>query len=78
MLRLPIFEGATWLEIGGGTGDSLGYIKNEVPKFKSIEILDLCEELLKVRLPFFSFLLLLLLLLFFFFFFLCFACSSCW
>eukprot|EP00948_MAST-09A_sp_MAST-9A-sp1_P000927 g927.t1 len=48
MLRLPIFKGASWIEIGGGTGDSLGYIAENVHLFSSVEVLDLCKSLLKV------------------------------
>jgi S-adenosylmethionine-diacylgycerolhomoserine-N-methlytransferase len=43
---LDIPEGATLLDLGGGTGSNLEYLGDRVAKFKSVRIVDLCPSLL--------------------------------
>lgn len=44
----PIKKGHTWLDIGGGTGRNLHYIKAQLDNFESIVVLDICPELLEI------------------------------
>jgi ubiquinone/menaquinone biosynthesis C-methylase UbiE len=44
----PIKEGHTWLDIGGGTGRNLHYIRAQLDRFESIVVLDICPELLQI------------------------------
>jgi S-adenosylmethionine-diacylglycerol 3-amino-3-carboxypropyl transferase len=44
----PIKEGHTWLDIGGGTGRNLHYLRAQLDRFESIVVLDICPELLEI------------------------------
>mmetsp|Transcript_14651 Transcript_14651/g.35686 ORF Transcript_14651/g.35686 Transcript_14651/m.35686 type:complete len:746 (+) Transcript_14651:3378-5615(+) len=45
----PIKSGAhTWLDIGGGTGRNLHYLRAQLDHFKTIVVLDICPELLEI------------------------------
>ncbi len=48
MQVFPLLKGRTVLDIGGATGFNLEYIKEVLPIFKQITILDLCPSLLEV------------------------------
>ena len=42
----PVKEGHTWLDIGGGTGRNLHYLRAQLDRFDTIVVLDICPELL--------------------------------
>jgi ubiquinone/menaquinone biosynthesis C-methylase UbiE len=44
----PIKTGHTWLDIGGGTGRNLHYLRAQLDHFKTIVVLDICPELLEI------------------------------
>jgi ubiquinone/menaquinone biosynthesis C-methylase UbiE len=44
----PIKEGHTWLDIGGGTGRNLHYLRAQLDHFQTIVVLDICPELLEI------------------------------
>lgn len=44
----PIREGHTWLDVGGGTGRNVHFIKAQLSRFERIVVLDICPELLAV------------------------------
>jgi S-adenosylmethionine-diacylgycerolhomoserine-N-methlytransferase len=48
MRRLDVPDGATLLDMGGGTGNNVEYLGDRVTKFKSIRVVDLCPSLLQV------------------------------
>jgi S-adenosylmethionine-diacylglycerol 3-amino-3-carboxypropyl transferase len=44
----PIKQGHTWLDIGGGTGRNLHYLRAQLDVFDTIVVLDICPELLAI------------------------------
>jgi S-adenosylmethionine-diacylgycerolhomoserine-N-methlytransferase len=44
----PIKRGHTWLDIGGGTGRNLHYLRAQLDLFDRIIVLDICRELLAI------------------------------
>merc|ERR1712176_184078 len=44
----PIKKGHTWLDVGGGTGRNLHYIRAQLDLFDRIIVLDICPELLEI------------------------------
>lgn len=44
----PIKTGHTWLDVGGGTGRNLHYIRAQLDLFERIVVLDICPELLEI------------------------------
>jgi len=44
----PIKLGHTWLDIGGGTGRNLHYLRAQLDSFDTIVVLDICPELLEI------------------------------
>ena len=44
----PIKNGHTWLDVGGGTGRNLHYIRAQLDLFDRIVVLDICPELLEI------------------------------
>jgi SAM-dependent methyltransferase len=44
----PIKKGHTWLDVGGGTGRNLHYIRAQLELFERIVVLDICPELLEI------------------------------
>jgi len=44
----PIKNQHTWLDIGGGTGRNLHYLRAQLDKFDTIVVLDICPELLEI------------------------------
>ncbi|VEU41216.1 unnamed protein product [Pseudo-nitzschia multistriata] len=44
----PIRNGHTWLDIGGGTGRNLHYLRAQLDRFRTIVVLDICPELLEI------------------------------
>jgi ubiquinone/menaquinone biosynthesis C-methylase UbiE len=44
----PIKEGHTWLDIGGGTGRNLHFLRAQLDSFNTIVVLDICPELLQI------------------------------
>jgi ubiquinone/menaquinone biosynthesis C-methylase UbiE len=44
----PIKVGHTWLDIGGGTGRNLHYLRAQLDSFQRIVVLDICPELLEI------------------------------
>ena len=44
----PIQQGHTWLDIGGGTGRNLHYLRAQLDRFDTIVVLDICPELLAI------------------------------
>lgn len=44
----PIRNGHTWLDIGGGTGRNVHYLRAQLDNFDTIVVLDICPELLEI------------------------------
>jgi ubiquinone/menaquinone biosynthesis C-methylase UbiE len=44
----PIKDGHTWLDVGGGTGRNLHYLRAQLDLFDRIIVLDICPELLEI------------------------------
>jgi ubiquinone/menaquinone biosynthesis C-methylase UbiE len=44
----PIKNQHTWLDIGGGTGRNLHYVRAQLNRFDTIVVLDICPELLEI------------------------------
>ena len=44
----PIKHGHTWLDVGGGTGRNLHYLRAQLDLFERIVVLDICPELLAI------------------------------
>lgn len=44
----PIKKGHTWLDVGGGTGRNLHYLRAQLDLFDRIVVLDICPELLEI------------------------------
>ncbi|EJK50635.1 hypothetical protein THAOC_30327 [Thalassiosira oceanica] len=44
----PIKVGHTWLDIGGGTGRNIHFMRAQLDKFDTIIVLDICPELLEI------------------------------
>mmetsp|Transcript_54895 Transcript_54895/g.81676 ORF Transcript_54895/g.81676 Transcript_54895/m.81676 type:complete len:677 (+) Transcript_54895:218-2248(+) len=44
----PIRQGHTWLDIGGGTGRNVHFLRAQLDSFKTIIVLDICPELLEI------------------------------
>ena len=44
----PIKTGHTWLDIGGGTGRNVHYLRAQLDLFERIVVLDICPELLAI------------------------------
>jgi ubiquinone/menaquinone biosynthesis C-methylase UbiE len=44
----PIKNGHTWLDVGGGTGRNLHFLRAQLGKFDRIVVLDICNELLAI------------------------------
>jgi len=44
----PIKQGYTWLDVGGGTGRNVHYMRAQLDLFEQIIILDICPELLEI------------------------------
>lgn len=44
----PIKKGHTWLDVGGGTGRNLHYLRAQLDLFDRIIVLDICKELLEI------------------------------
>ena len=44
----PIRKGHTWLDVGGGTGRNLHYLRAQLDLFERIIVLDICPELLEI------------------------------
>mmetsp|Transcript_22828 Transcript_22828/g.74344 ORF Transcript_22828/g.74344 Transcript_22828/m.74344 type:complete len:271 (-) Transcript_22828:71-883(-) len=47
MHALPAREGATWVDLGGGTGANLEFFNKEMSKFKAVTLVDLTPSLAK-------------------------------
>lgn len=48
MRSIEIPDGGRWLDCGGGTGSNFEAIAAEVPRLRSVEIVDLCRPLLRI------------------------------
>lgn len=46
--RLPLADGARWVDLGGGTGANLEFARDRVTKLKSVIVVDLSRSLLEV------------------------------
>lgn len=44
----PIKLGHTWLDVGGGTGRNLHFVRAQLDRFERIVVLDICPELLEI------------------------------
>jgi S-adenosylmethionine-diacylglycerol 3-amino-3-carboxypropyl transferase len=44
----PVKEGHTWLDVGGGTGRNVHYLRAQLDLFERIVVLDICPELLAI------------------------------
>jgi ubiquinone/menaquinone biosynthesis C-methylase UbiE len=44
----PITKGHTWLDVGGGTGRNVHFLKAQLDLFERIVVLDICPELLAI------------------------------
>ena len=44
----PIKSGHTWLDVGGGTGRNIHYLRAQLDLFDRIVVLDICPELLAI------------------------------
>ena len=44
----PIKKGHTWLDVGGGTGRNVHYLRAQLDFFERIIVLDICAELLQI------------------------------
>ena len=44
----PIKRGHTWLDVGGGTGRNLHFLRAQLDSFERIVVLDICPELLAI------------------------------
>ena len=44
----PIRQGHTWLDIGGGTGRNVHFLRAQLERFDKIVVLDICPELLAI------------------------------
>jgi len=44
----PIKKGHTWLDVGGGTGRNLHFLRAQLDLFERIVVLDICPELLAI------------------------------
>jgi ubiquinone/menaquinone biosynthesis C-methylase UbiE len=44
----PIKQGHTWLDVGGGTGRNLHFVRAQLDKFERVIVLDICPELLEI------------------------------
>jgi ubiquinone/menaquinone biosynthesis C-methylase UbiE len=44
----PIKQGHTWLDVGGGTGRNVHYLRAQLDLFERIVVLDICPELLAI------------------------------
>jgi len=44
----PIKRGHTWLDVGGGTGRNVHFLKAQLDLFERIVVLDICPELLAI------------------------------
>lgn len=44
----PVKAGHTWLDVGGGTGRNLHYLRAQLDFFERIVVLDICPELLAI------------------------------
>ena len=44
----PIKQGHTWLDIGGGTGRNVHFLRAQLDNFERIVVLDICPELLEI------------------------------
>ena len=44
----PIKQGHTWLDVGGGTGRNLHYLRAQLDLFDRVIVLDICPELLEI------------------------------
>lgn len=44
----PIKEGHTWLDVGGGTGRNIHFLRAQLNKIDHIVVLDICPELLAI------------------------------
>lgn len=44
----PIKKGHTWLDVGGGTGRNLHFLRAQLDQFERIIVLDICPELLQI------------------------------
>jgi ubiquinone/menaquinone biosynthesis C-methylase UbiE len=44
----PLKTGHTWLDVGGGTGRNLHYLRAQLDTFETIVVLDICPELLAI------------------------------
>lgn len=44
----PVKKGHTWLDVGGGTGRNLHFVRAQLDKFERIVVLDICPELLQI------------------------------
>jgi ubiquinone/menaquinone biosynthesis C-methylase UbiE len=44
----PIKKGHTWLDVGGGTGRNVHYLRAQIDSFDTIIVLDICKELLAI------------------------------
>jgi S-adenosylmethionine-diacylgycerolhomoserine-N-methlytransferase len=45
---IPIENGKTWLDLGGGTGRNLEFVEGRLSQLQKITIVDLCEPLLEI------------------------------
>lgn len=45
---LPLADGATWVDMGGGTGSNLEYLGDKIPKLKKVYVVDLSHSLLEM------------------------------
>jgi ubiquinone/menaquinone biosynthesis C-methylase UbiE len=44
----PIKQGHTWLDVGGGTGRNLHFVRAQLDRFERVVVLDICPELLQI------------------------------
>ena len=44
--QLPLREGAVWVDLGGGTGANLEFVRDLVPKLSKVYVVDLAPSLL--------------------------------
>ena len=46
--RIPVEDGMSWVDLGGGTGSNLEYIADQVPRLERVYVVDLSPSLLQV------------------------------
>ncbi len=46
--QLPLREGAVWVDLGGGTGANLEFVRDWIPRLAKVYVVDLSSSLLEV------------------------------